>query len=83
MTGLDAFDRDAEPQPPDRELGEIEQRIGTGTPLSERMASGRPRSRNSCSNAVIAGSSRVESSAIAERAARNRTVRESGSEQNC
>src|SRR5947209_1251892 len=27
---LDTFDRDAEAQPPDRELGEIEQGIGTG-----------------------------------------------------
>src|SRR2546423_6681832 len=28
--GLDAFDRDAEAKPPDRELGEIEQGVGTG-----------------------------------------------------
>jgi 3-(3-hydroxy-phenyl)propionate hydroxylase len=33
--------------------------LAKGTPLSERMASGRPRSRNSLSKAVIAGSSRV------------------------
>src|SRR3989442_5441583 len=30
MAGLDAFDRDAEPQPPDRELGKVEQAVGTG-----------------------------------------------------
>ena len=30
MAGLDAFDRNAEAKPPDRELGEIEQGIGTG-----------------------------------------------------
>lgn len=29
VTRLDAFDRDAEAKPPDRELGEIEQSIGT------------------------------------------------------
>ena len=30
MAGLDALDGDAEAEPPDRELGEIEQGIGTG-----------------------------------------------------
>ena len=30
MAGLDALDADAEPQPPDRELGEVEQAVGTG-----------------------------------------------------
>src|SRR5467141_2421380 len=30
MTGLDAFDGDAQSQPPDRELGEVEQRVGRG-----------------------------------------------------
>src|SRR6267143_1409076 len=30
MTGLDAFDGDAQAQPPDRELGEVEQRVGRG-----------------------------------------------------
>src|SRR3977135_1495022 len=30
MSRLDAFDRNAEAKPPDRELGEIEQGIGTG-----------------------------------------------------
>jgi hypothetical protein len=37
--------------------------LANGTPLSDRMAEGRPRSRNSCSKAVIAVSSRVDSSA--------------------
>ena len=37
--------------------------LANGTPLSEHMAAGRPRSRNRCSNAVIAVSSRVDSSA--------------------
>src|SRR5204863_3182614 len=37
--------------------------LAKGTPLSERMASGSPCSRNSRSKAVMAGSSRVESSA--------------------
>lgn len=37
--------------------------LAKGTPLSERMAIGMPRSRNSRSKAVMAGSSRVESSA--------------------
>jgi hypothetical protein len=30
LSGLDAFDSDAEAEPPDRELGEIEQGIGAG-----------------------------------------------------
>jgi hypothetical protein len=30
MSGLDAFDGDAEPQPPDREFREIVKTIGTG-----------------------------------------------------
>jgi hypothetical protein len=34
--------------------------LAKGTPLSERMASGRPRSRKSCSKAVTARSSRVD-----------------------
>src|SRR6266581_1864095 len=37
--------------------------LAKGTPLSERMASGKPRSRNSRSKAVKAVSSRVESRA--------------------
>jgi hypothetical protein len=37
--------------------------LAKGGPLSERMASGRPRSRNSRSKAVRAVSSRVDSSA--------------------
>jgi hypothetical protein len=30
VTGLDALDRDAQPEPPDGELGEVEEGIGTG-----------------------------------------------------
>src|SRR5262249_20815115 len=30
VTGLDALDLDAEPEPPDRELGEVEEGIRTG-----------------------------------------------------
>jgi hypothetical protein len=37
--------------------------LAKGTPLSERMAKGRPRSRKSCSKAVTARSSRVDSRA--------------------
>jgi hypothetical protein len=69
MAGLDAPDGDAESQPTpslshqtesferlNRPLG-----LANGTPLSERMACGRPRSRKSCLNAVTARSSRVGS----------------------
>jgi hypothetical protein len=65
MAGLDALDRDAEPQPPDGELGEVEAPVGLakGTPLSDRMASGRPRSLKSCSKAVTARSFRADSKA--------------------
>ena len=54
MAGLDALDGDAEPEPPDGELGEVEQSIGTGegNAVVDRMADGRPRSTNSCSKAV-------------------------------
>lgn len=37
--------------------------LAKGTPLPERMPTGRPRSRKICSNAVIARCSRVDSSA--------------------
>jgi hypothetical protein len=37
--------------------------LAKGTPLSERMAAGRPRSRKTCSKAVMAVSSRVDSRA--------------------
>jgi hypothetical protein len=76
LSGLDALDRDAEPEPPHREFGEIEQALGLakGTPLSERMACGRPRSWKSCSKAVVARSSRVDS-----RASQSSTKREAWS----
>lgn len=53
MAGLDALDADAQAQPPDGERGQVEQGVGAskGTPLSERMDAGRPRSRTSCSKA--------------------------------
>ena len=65
LSWLDALDRDAEPEPPDGELGEVEEGVGAGKgmPLSERMACGRPRSWKSCSKAVTARSSRVDSRA--------------------
>jgi hypothetical protein len=52
VTGLDAFDLDAEPEPPDRQLTEAEERIGAceGNPLSVRMALGRPNSLKTASN---------------------------------
>ena len=31
LTGLDAFDGDAQTQPPDREFGKVEQRVGGGS----------------------------------------------------
>jgi hypothetical protein len=52
MAGLDALDLDAEPEPPDGALGEVEERIrtGEGKPLSVRMALGRPYSLKTASN---------------------------------
>ena len=44
--------------------------LAKGTPLSERIACGRPRSRKSCSKAVTARSSRVDSSASQSRTKR-------------
>ena len=56
MAGLDAFDGNAQPQPPDGESGKLKRPLGEakGTPLSERMAWGRPRSLNKRSKAVKA-----------------------------
>ena len=44
MAGLDALDGDAQAQPPHRELAEAEEGVGLakGTPLSVRIALGRP-----------------------------------------
>ena len=58
---LDAFDLDAETQPRDREFGKIEDGVGAGewTPLSDRMAAGKPISWNRCSKAAMARSSRT------------------------
>jgi hypothetical protein len=66
---LDALDGDAEPQPPHREFGEIEEAFGlaNGTPLSDRIAWGKPRSWKSCSKAVMARFSRVNSRASQSR----------------
>src|SRR5215470_14206809 len=65
MARLDALDGDAEAQPPDGELGEVEQGIWTGerdaVVGADRLC--RPRSRKSCSKAVKAGASRTEVSA--------------------
>jgi hypothetical protein len=46
MTGLDSFDADAQAQPPDGELTEMNKACAEakGTPLSLRMLAGRPRS---------------------------------------
>jgi hypothetical protein len=76
MARLDALDLDAEAEPPDRELGEVEEGAGAGERgagerdaavgsdgLSDRMAVGRPRSWKRRSKAVLAGPSRVESRA--------------------
>jgi hypothetical protein len=56
MSRLDALDLNAEPEPPHRQLRQIEQSLGlaNGTPLSERIASGSPRSANNRSKAVNA-----------------------------
>jgi hypothetical protein len=59
--GLDPLNIDAEPQPPDGELGEIEQGVWASEGNSVvGIASGKPRSRNSRSMAMAAGSSRVD-----------------------
>jgi hypothetical protein len=63
--GLDALDGAAEPEPPDGELGEIEEAVRTG---EGHAVVGPDRLRQaalleSCSKAVTARSSRVDSSA--------------------
>ena len=58
--GLDAFDGDAEPQPPDRQPGEVVEAVGRG---ERRMAVGRPRCLNSRTKASMTGISFVDSSA--------------------
>lgn len=50
---LDTLDRNAETQPPNGQFAQIKRPLGeaNGTPLSERMACGRPRSLNNRSEA--------------------------------
>jgi hypothetical protein len=52
LAGLDALERDAEPEPPDGELGEVEGELGLakGTPLSVRMTLGNPNCLKTASN---------------------------------
>src|SRR5205823_6324619 len=52
VAGRDALDLDAEPEPPNRQLGQIESEFGLakGTPLSVRIALGNPNSLNTASN---------------------------------
>ena len=67
---LDAFDLDAEPEPPHRELGEIEKRIGAGEghAVVGGMALGRPNSLKTRSKTVKAKASLlVESASQAKR----------------
>jgi len=56
MARLDALNANAQPEPPDRELAQVEERVAEakGTPLSLRMLAGRPRSLKSLSNTVKA-----------------------------
>jgi len=65
LAWLDALDGDAEAEPADASLERLKRALGLakGTPLSDRIAAGRPRSWNRRRKAAIAGSSRVESSA--------------------
>src|ERR1700740_340731 len=63
---LDALDGNAEAEPPHREFGDRLKRafgLANGTPLSDRIAWGRPRSWKSSSKAVMARFSRVDSRA--------------------
>src|SRR5579872_1076851 len=65
MARFDALDADAQSQPPDRKLERLNKPLGEakGTPLSERMARGSPRSRKRRSKAVNAGFSAFDSMA--------------------
>ena len=65
MPGANPFDRDAQPQPPDGELAQAVERMGEakGTPLSVRMARGRPKSWKVRSKTAKAYGSRVVDSA--------------------
>ena len=68
LARLDALDGDAEPEPPDRELGEVEQGIGTGEGDAVVGADGprQPAFGKSRSKAVNARSSRVEFESFAQ-----------------
>jgi hypothetical protein len=65
MAGFDAFDMMPSLSHQTASFERLNKALGLakGTPLSERMASGSPRSRNSRSKAVKARFSRVDSSA--------------------
>lgn len=65
MSWLDAFDLDAQAEPPDGQFREVEETVGPakGTPLSDQMAAGSPSSANRRPNAVKAVSCLVDSNA--------------------
>jgi hypothetical protein len=69
MAGLDPFDGTPSLSHQTESLERLNRPFGLakGTPLSERIAEGKPRSLKSCSKAVMAGSSRVDSSASQSR----------------
>src|SRR5919106_679508 len=62
VAGLDALEGDAEPQPPHGRLRQVVEPLGLakGSPLSERIAAGRPRSLNRRTKASMTGPSYVD-----------------------